>query len=431
MDEKIVESIKSKLEESEFKAVLDLRNRNVVALGTDEVFALRDSQGEIRAFKQLVTLSKEAGTLIQPVPHGPWVVSAQGYEVLGEAAGVCVIFPQECVVDGAIKSNPFTLRDTQNGRVLAVYARAVAFRFSSKGLPQVCDWTTMFDLPSYRLIDLLAKAKDAPTAFRLLPIEMPPPEGQPGATWAKYVFDGSTSLWINTAHASALDWYKQIINREKKAMDFAQTFARRNAVKHLLGIQKSPCSPKEEDPAWNVTILCWRPTSGNVVKWDYTRYNDVRRQIESNAIGAFGGADVEVKKGIEDGAEVVATGEAVSVDLEDAIDITPGAAAPEEKPIADVEMKPETKPAPEPVKPPPAPPKAETKKAVKKDPPAPTAPAVNGEAAGLKKNLEMAKGAFPEEYQRAMIQVGVEEPLDTEEERQVLAAINRMLDKNL
>jgi hypothetical protein len=429
MDEKIIDSIKGKLAEDEFKAVLDLRNRNVVALGTDEVFALRDSKGEIRAFKQVVTLSKSAGTLIQPVPHGPWVVSAQGYEILGEAAGVCVIFPQECVVDGQIKSNPFALRDTQNGRVLAVYARAVAFRFSSKGLPQVADWTTMFDLPSYRLIDLLAKAKDAPTAFRLLPIEMGPPDDKtPGATWAKYLFDSSTSLWINTAHASALDWYKQIINREKKALDFAQTFARRNAVKHLLGIQKSTCSPKDENPYWDVTILCWRPTAGNIVKWDYTRYNDVRKQIESNAIGAFEGAEVEIKKGIEDGAEVVTTGEAVSVDLEDAIDITPGAAAPEDKPITDVEMKPETKVAPEPVKPQPAPPKAETKKAVKKDPPA---PAANGEASGIKKNLEMAKGAFPDEYNRALIQVGVEEPLDLEEERQVLAAINRMLDQNL
>lgn len=449
MDEKTIESIKGKLAEDEFKAVLDLRNRNVVALGTDEVFALRDSQGEIRAFKQVVTLSQEAGTLIQPVLGGPWVVSAQGYEILSEAAGVCTMFPQDCVVDGQIKSNPFALRDNSNGRVLAVYARSVAYRFSSKGLPQVSDWTTMFDLPSYRLIDLLAKAKDNKTAFKLLPIEMDAPTGETGATWAKYKFDDSTNLWINTAHVSALDWYKQIINREKKALDFAQTFARRNSVKHLLGIQKSPCSPKEDHPSWNVTILCWRPTAGNIVKWDYTQYKNVRKLIEENPLGAFGGAPVDLKNGREDGLEVMENREDVGVSLDAVIDITPGAASPEDEQIPDVETetKAETKQEPPAVTPPPPRPKAETKKAAKKapaQPPAPPAqvaqqpaqgtmsstPAPQGSAGGSK-NIEMAKAAFPEEYQMAMIQVGVEEPLDKEEEESVLKALNRMLDSNL
>ena len=131
-------------------------SKDIRALGTDEVFALRDSQGEIRAFKQNLTLSLAAGTLVQPVPNGPNVVSAQGYEVWAETVGASVIFPKEVLVDGQWQPNPSVIRDPQNRRILAIYARAVAFRFSPKGLPMVCDWSTIFDTPSYRLIGLLS-----------------------------------------------------------------------------------------------------------------------------------------------------------------------------------------------------------------------------------------------------------------------------------
>jgi hypothetical protein len=198
------------------------------------------------------------------VPGGPFVVSAQGYEVWQEVAGASVIFPREVLVDGEWKQNPAVIRDPSNRRILCIYARAVAFRFSSKGIPVVCDWSHAFDLPSYRLIDLLGKAKKFPQAFRLLPNDLKRPE-DPG-TWACYPFDESTSLWVNTSHDEALTWFAQILNREKKALDFAQTFARRNALKHLSGLQKAPGNK------WTVPVICWRPTSGNIIKWDATQY---------------------------------------------------------------------------------------------------------------------------------------------------------------
>ncbi len=117
--------------------------KDIVSLGTDDAFALRDQEGEIRAFKQPLTLSEKAGTLIQPIPGGPHVVSAQGYEVWQEAAGACVIFPSEVLVDGKWQANPAVIRDQKNGRILMIYARARAFRFSSKGIPMVSDWTTI------------------------------------------------------------------------------------------------------------------------------------------------------------------------------------------------------------------------------------------------------------------------------------------------
>lgn len=245
--------------------------QDVTALGDTDLFTLRDSEGEIRAFKQSVTFSLGAGTLVRPVTDGPLVVSAQGYEVWAESAGASVIFPKEVLVDGRWEPNPAVIRDTQNRRILCIYARAVAFRFSSKGIPQVSDWSHCFDLPSYRLVDLLGKAKKCPQAFRLYPNDMKRPED--AGTWACYPFDESTSLWVNTAHDEALTWFAQILNREKKALDFAQTFAKRNALKHLSGLQRAP---KDQ---WTVPVICWRPTAGNIIKWDATQYANLQKTV--------------------------------------------------------------------------------------------------------------------------------------------------------
>lgn len=272
MEIQALEKVKKLIPDEDYKALAGIIGKDVVALGENEAFALKDNEGEIRAFKQKVTLSKKEGTLIQPVKGGPFVISAQGYEVWAEAAGACVIFPKEVLVGGNWHPNPHVERDATNRRILAVHARAVAFRFSSKGIPQVSDWSTIFDTPSYRMIDLLAKAKSTPQAFRLLPEgNKPKDEG----TWAAYPFDESITLWINTSHDEALKWFSQILNREKKALDFAQTFAKRNALKHLSGLQKAP------DAYWTLSVLCWRPTSGNIIKWDATQYIKLQDKVGS------------------------------------------------------------------------------------------------------------------------------------------------------
>jgi len=262
-------------------AILDavLKN-NVVVLGTDQAFALRDAEGDIKAFKRTIPLTAKEGTLVQPVPGGPFVVAAQGYEVWAESVGACVIMPPQVLVDGQMQMNPHVIRDPQNRRILAIYARAVAFRFSPMGLPMVSDWTTIFDNPSYRLIDLLAKAKKTPQAFRLLPIDMSPVIDENGKeTWTRYPFDESTSLWVNTSHEEALTWYAQIINREKKSIDFAQTFAKRNALKHLSGIQRAPAD------TFKITVTAWRPTSGNIIKWDATQYVELQGRVGKMVTG--------------------------------------------------------------------------------------------------------------------------------------------------
>ncbi len=293
-----------KMDTPEAKAILNyvesVKKKNIAVLGVDEAFALTDGEGQIKAFKSALQLSVNEGTLVKPgfgdqMPH---IISAQGYEKWAEKTGTSVIFPKEVLVGTEWKPNPYAERDPNNRRILAVHARAVAFKFSSMGIPQVSDWTTIFDTPSYRLIDLLGKAKKFPQAFKLLPAEIKPPDDN-NVTWAKYPFDESTNLWVNTSHDEVITWYAQIINREKKSMDFAQTFAKRNALKHLSGLQKAPGNQ------WTLPVLAWRPTGNNIVKWDATQYSQlqdrVAKTIEGDSSG-FGNnkiKQIEIKKGLE------------------------------------------------------------------------------------------------------------------------------------
>lgn len=377
-------------------------SKDIRALGTDEVFALRDSQGEIRAFKQNLTLSLAAGTLVQPVPGGPSVISAQGYEVWAETVGASVIFPKEVLVDGQWQPNPSVIRDPQNRRILAIYARAVAFRFSPKGLPMVCDWTTIFDTPSYRLIDLLGKAKKYPQAFRLYPADMGKPE-DPG-TWASYPFDESTSLWVNTAHEEALTWFAQILNREKKAIDFAQTFARRNSMKHLSGLQKAP------GQQWTLPVLCWRPTSGNIIKWDASQY----AQLQERVGGLIEGNTAEFIE-IKNGAERVGDEEGFEV-LERETD-------PEDQAeVIEVERQ-----EPEP---PPSPKREPRKEATKRQPPADDK--LPEDYQKILGNYQAAMKMFPEEYAFAVQKLGLTPTVTSRSYslmKEILAEINAQVEE--
>ena len=387
-----------------------LIRKDILSLATDEVFSLRDNDGEIRAFKQALTLSEKGGTLIQPVAAGPYVISAQGYEVWQEAAGACVIFPAEVLVEAMKQPNPAVIRDPKTNRILMIYARAVAFRFSSKGIPMVSDWTTIYDTPSYRMIDLLGKAKQFPQAFKLLPVEMNP-EKEAKGTWAKYPFDEATNLWMNTSHDEALKWLAQIINREKKAIDFAQTFAKRNSLKHLSGLQKAPGAQ------WTIPVICWRPMSGNIIKWDATQYAQLQAKVGKMISGdkkEFGQIELQA------GAERVSDDVDATV-LEQTTD-------PEDQ-VIDI---------PEDVKTEPLPGTGEDKK-VKKEPLTPPEKTTEEpkQSKGKTKvhpaiaNLEVAMKQFPEEYKQAIknLDIRPEDDVRVPEAIKIMAKISKIVDK--
>jgi hypothetical protein len=399
--DQLLNDIEKKISPEEFHAVIQYVKKDVRVLGTDEIFALRDSKGVIRAFKKSIHLSAAGGTLIQPVQSGPFVISAQGYEVLSEGMGICVILPKTVLVDGQTKSNPFVLRDEKNNRIIAIYARAVAFRYSSMGIPQVADWSTMFDTPAYRMIDLLAKAKKFPQAFQLLPKNLEP---NSNGTWAAYPFDEMTELFVNTSHPEAIGWYQNILNREKKAIDYAQTFARRNAVKHLTGLQKAP------GPEWHLTVNCWRPLNGSIIKWDGTQYALLQDAVENMIEGAdIERKQIELKKGDErvsdeEGHEGIET----EIDPEDQepIEVTP------EK-TETVQVDPGPKP--------------EEPKAKPKTPPPRE---YSDEEKVILSNYTVAKNNFQDEYHHACRELKLDPSIvhDPAQAAQIIRKINEVLD---
>ena len=278
--------------------IVALKSENVAVLGVDECFKIKDYNGQIKAFKRVLHLSEVNGYIGKPGLAAPFSITAQGYEYWADNVGAACRFPSKVIVNGEFKNNPYVEKDPQTKKIVAVYVRAEAFKYSDTGSPQKVDWTTMYDVPAYRLIDLLAKAKKLPQAFKLLPADTKPKVTESNETWAVYPFDGSANLWLNTSHKEVLGWFSMIINREKKVIDYAQTFARRNAFKHLSALQKTP----ENINAWNLPVICWN------IRWTDTEYTAIENRISNSETT---GEIIDIKVGFEQVDDDVAEEEQV------------------------------------------------------------------------------------------------------------------------
>ena len=237
------------------------------------------------------------------------------------------------------------------------------------------------------------------------------PDGN--GTWAKYPFDEATVLYMNTSHDEALKWLSQINNREKKAIDFAQTFARRNAVKHLSALQKAP------GPEWDLNVLCWRRESGDN-SWDYMNYLERLKPVQGREA-----PQIELKRGIESVSEEEGADQLLEeTDSEDQAPII--ISEPEKAPV---EIVPEKVTVTE--KPADLPPVQ----------PAPTAEALKaGKARGaggkvkvhpVIANLQVALETFPEEYKTACANLGIGPEADilVPTATKIMAEISRLVDK--
>ncbi len=317
-----------------------LVSQDVVALGEGEVFALRDKRGKIVGTKQAVKLSSADGTLMQPVKGGPHVISAFGYQKIAEASGAVVINAPTVVVDGKEQPNPFCRRDSQ-GNVIEVHCRALAFRYGKGGQPVVSDRTAVFDLVTYLKTDMIGKAKYCPQAFRLRPKGNPPAEE---GAWCEYNIDFAVSLFLNAAHEEAIKFLGQTLNRQKKAMEFAQTFAQRNALKHLFGLDKSPKEGQVEN--WLLETTAWRSEAGGMIGFSAAQFQQGVKQIENVMKGeeatVISGMDtIETEADILDGADVEDHPEVQDAAFSNAEPVNPvvsGAETPEPA-HSDAEMK--------------------------------------------------------------------------------------------
>ena len=331
----------AKASPAEAKALEAIYRKDVITLGTDEAFALRDSEGEIRAFKTNLRLSIANGGLVKLPFGGPndnIIVSAQGYEMWQEKAAASVIYPDKALVYGQFKDNPAPIYDA-NGNWKGWVVSAAAFRLTSLGIPQVCERTVIFDVDNRKNIEFLAKAKKYKQAFRLVPAGVQLQEEK--GTWIAYPFDQFTSLYVNAAHDEALDWYGEVSQMLKNSLQLAQTHAARNALKHLSGLQKSPTGP-----VWDIPVIAWRPTSGSIIKWDSTTYLNLKTKVRNLIAGDRSEfAQIELTKGTDsiDDEDRQAVSEISEEDKFSAVDVATngnGAAKTEEAtPLTDEEKK--------------------------------------------------------------------------------------------
>lgn len=391
-----------------------LHKKNVIALGEGEAFALTDAEGRaIKATKRMVRLSAENGGLTQPVYNGPYVISAPGYAMLAHAAGAVVMNAPTVTVDGVAQQNPYVRRGP-DGSIIEVHCRAMAFRYNEHGQPMVSDRTTIFDTATYTLADMVGKAKRQKDAFKLLPAGMPAPK--PAEEWACYRVDEAVNLWMKITHEEVINFLGQVLNRKKKALEFAQTFAQRNALKHLFGLAVVPGQEKNHSiSVWDVPVVCWAPSDGGFIRFDTSRYAASTQIIEALTEGKpvtlpEAQQPIVISRGTEEVQGSDMDDEADPLENPDRYETPQTAAAmpmPDDQPAPAPETQPHSVPAVDETSPEPW-----TERELK---------AWN--------NLQVAREEFPSEYADALTECGL---LDTEvnpgNAGEVLHTLNRILD---
>ena len=391
-----------------------LHKKNVIALGEGEAFALTDAEGRnIRATRRTVRLSAENGGLTQPVYNGPFVISAPGYAMLAHAAGAVVMNAPTVTVDGVAQQNPYVRRGP-DGSIIEVHCRAMAFRYNEHGQPMVSDRTTIFDTATYTLADMVGKAKRQKDAFKLLPSGMPAPN--PAEEWACYRVDEAVNLWMKITHEEVINFLGQVLNRKKKALEFAQTFAQRNALKHLFGLAVVPGQDKNRPVSvWDVPVVCWAPSDGGFIRFDTSRYAASTQIIEALTEGK----PVALPESRQPIVISRGSDEVQGSDMDDEADPLENPDRYEAPQTAAAMPMPEEQPAPVPE------PRLHPAPAVDETPPEPWT------ERELKEwnNLQVAREEFPSEYADALTECGlIESEVNPGNAGEVLHALNRILD---
>jgi hypothetical protein len=353
----------------EGKLIQAMARKDIVALGTGEAFALTDPTGKIRAYRSKVTFSTKDGTIADIKVAK--ILTAQGYDIWAQTVGASHYFPDTVTVEGKPQPNPYPYRDPDNKRLLGVYCRVRAGCLGPTGVPQMVDWIYYYDVPVWRMVDLLGKAKAFPQAFKLRSRDSGKPNEE--GEWIGYPYDEAAMVWVNGAHQEALKMYAEMVNRERHIISVAQTNAVRNALKHLSGIQKPPILRYEKNgnftnpvyaDTFSVPVTIWKYDVGMRVRWDETaethqKLIGLRNETASVASsGIVSSADDEM-------AEHFSPEDEIDAEVVDA-DFT------HEPPLADAEQEPDIKQEP--------PPTEETK---------------------AKANFEEIARQFPDEFKRA------------------------------
>lgn len=221
-----------------------VRRHNILALGKDEIFAVRDGQQKLRCVKVPVHLTLEEGHLY--CVQGKWNITADGYVKLNSVAGLTTVQPETIIVDGRERPNPYLEHHPQKpGVLLRVHCRVMTVGRSVTGQPCAVDYRLKFD-PTLYLLQALKKLQEGKWA----------PKGKERTPLLDAVEDMTQSEWDERRAAGDLKGWAFIPYQALGDDDFlGVAFNNRHPdVKKLTGDQVNLMNFAER----RAQSICWR-----------------------------------------------------------------------------------------------------------------------------------------------------------------------------
>lgn len=240
-------------------------------LGDGLVFIGRDSQGAVRTVKADVFLIE--GTHYNKI-SGKAQINSAGCAKLNQVANINLIKPQNTIVNGEERHNPYVEIDPHSKGTAVVYTRTLGIGFAPTGNLVLTDKSLVFNLDTYYKQDLQAKIKKCPSCGTMGRKNRPPDKwkgveitwktSQSGKRYpeenpievelsddADLVFIetrrvGETILgmWVDITHPEIIAAGNDDIQRQKFADRQAETICSRNVLKSHPAIAMNDISNK-------------------------------------------------------------------------------------------------------------------------------------------------------------------------------------------
>ena len=241
--------------------------KDISILGDGESFAMTDPSGQLKAFRGKMLFSVLDGTLYDARKFK--MISEKAYIELERSVGGWHHLPPQISVNGQTHDNPHRVID-KTGELLGIYYLVWAAYLAPNGIPRRIAWTFYYDVQAIRRIELFAKAKEFPQAFRLRSVSKPEPEEK--GEWIPYHVDGTARLWVDGSHPEALQFFASMANSAKNIESIGQTKAIRTALDKLYAVRIPIIKFTEKGypvhaSQFTIPITMWKWPRGLEIDW--------------------------------------------------------------------------------------------------------------------------------------------------------------------
>lgn len=232
-----------------------------LAKGQGPALVTAREDGQIVAIKANVELSIQNGGVVE-MPGGHAMITAAGYDLLNQVAGISVIPTRTVGVPGkGEQPNPYVLYDERMSPRI-VYARVAAVGYTPAGNIAVVDQTLHFDLEAYKQRDAMARIKWYPRFGKLCHRSEIDPKNK---GYFMPVLDQDYGIWLDTTAPSKdtrkkcsefFCWLENVMQRQQFADRIAMGFLRRNALRHHPAIGQMRV--QLENGKCSIPVMAWR-----------------------------------------------------------------------------------------------------------------------------------------------------------------------------